>query len=196
MQLLVDRADLDKVGDAGAYGLHRGRLRQSFEQVQAGTFGGGDAARRIVVGGEQVVKGLAQLGRQHLLNSLDQLALAPCHGGGDQSGQTVLARELDVPLRQQIEAAEEDQLRSQMGRGHRFDVHEQLGIASTIESPHAVCLEDRKFMALPGAGRIAIRLEQLRCKAKQTSGMDDVALAVVAGREEPSGTGEVGGVDQ
>lgn len=68
-----------------------------------------------------------------------------------------------------------------MGRRHFFDVHKQLGLAFTSQSSHAVCLEDRKIVALPVAGRIAIRLKLLRCKAKLTSGMDDVAISVVSG---------------
>lgn len=121
------------------------------------------AASRSVAGGrEQVVQGAAQLWRQHLVDALDQALLASCHGGRDQRCQSVLARKLDAPLREQVETAPEDQLRPQVGHSHRIDVDDQFRLARAFEPAHAMRLEDRKLVTLSCPGRIEAWIEQVR----------------------------------
>ena len=51
-------------------------------------------------------------------------------------------------------------------------------------------------MALPGTGWVAASLKRVLGEAKPACGMSDVALAVVARREEALRNAEVGSADQ
>ena len=108
------------------------------------------------------------------------MLLATRHGGRNQRGQAVLAWKLDAPLREQIEAAPEDQLRPQVGRGHGIDVDDQLGLALAIKPAHAMRLEDRQLVTLSASSGVVGRIEQLRREPQPTDGMGDVAIVVVA----------------